>query len=80
MRSDSYFIVNSVFGGNMKTLTIKTITLLVIGLLSFSIMSFPKLPVEVPGLGGGDSADSGSVDLPSAQANLEKTMGKRLYN
>ncbi len=62
----------------MKTLTIKTITLLVIGLLSFSIMSFPKLPVEVPGLGGGDSADSGSVDLPSAQANLEKTMGEAL--
>lgn len=64
----------------MKNIAIKSIAFLTISFLSFGAMSFPKLPGGVPGLGGGDSSDSGSVDLPSAQANLEKTLKEALAN
>jgi len=59
----------------MKIINIKLISFLSTLLISFSVMSIniPGAP-SIPGLGGGGSDDSSSVDLPSAQANLETTM------
>ena len=55
----------------MNTLIAKIIAMVFVTTISFSIMALPKLP---GGFGGGDSKEESSVDLPSAQVKLERTL------
>ena len=70
----------------MRIFDIKLTIFLILSGFSFSISSFPSLPGGLPDLPGGlpgfggDSNESASVDLPSAQANLESTMSEALAN
>ena len=57
----------------MKSITIKTITLTLLVVFSLSTLALPKLG----GLGsllGDDSEETASMDLPSAQIQLERTL------
>ncbi len=63
----------------MKIIDFKIIVFLVLGGFSISILSLPEIPSGIPGFGG-SSNESSSVDLPSAQANLESTMSEALAN
>ena len=55
----------------MNTLVTKTLTIFSVMIISLSLSALPKLP---GGFGGGDSQDESSVDLPSAQIKLERTL------
>ena len=58
----------------MKSLTIKTITLALLAAFSLSALALPKLPGGLGSLGGDDSKDTSSMDLPTAQSKLERTL------
>ncbi|SVE14022.1 uncharacterized protein METZ01_LOCUS466876, partial [marine metagenome] len=58
----------------MKSLTIKTITLALLAAFSLSTLALPKLPGGLGSLGGDDSKDTSSMDLPTAQSKLERTL------
>ena len=55
----------------MNTLVTKTLTIFSVMIISLSLSALPKLP---GGFGGGDSKEESSVDLPSAQIKLERTL------
>ena len=55
----------------MNTLITKTISIFFVMAISFSVSALPKLP---GGFGGSDSKEESSVDLPSAQIKLERTL------
>ena len=55
----------------MNTLITKIIAMFFVTIISFSTMALPKFP---GGFGGGDSKEESSVDLPSAQVKLERTL------
>ena len=55
----------------MNPLITKTISIFFVMAISFSVSALPKLP---GGFGGSDSKEESSVDLPSAQIKLERTL------
>jgi len=58
----------------MKPLTTKTITIVLLTVFSLSALALPKLPGGLGSLGKDDSKDSSSMDLPTAQSKLERTL------
>ena len=58
----------------MKSIMIKTITLTLLVVFSLSTLAFPKLPGGLGSLGGDDSEETASMDLPAAQSKLERTL------
>ena len=58
----------------MRSIFIKTITLTLLVVFSLSTLALPKLPGGLGSFGGDDSKDTSSMDLPTAQSKLERTL------
>jgi len=58
----------------MRSIMIKTITLTLLVVFSLSTLALPKLPGGLGSLGGDDSEETASMDLPAAQSKLERTL------